>query len=287
VCSSDLFPRPPIKRLLEGCRPGRFEIITVRADPKNEWEEDYRDILPAKLEIERWLPYEHGHSYVITADTSRGIDDEKHDPCELQVWDWTEPMLVCRYGQRGGKGGYVDEDTLALLANHLGREYGNALIDVEVGSSMGVQFVMTLRKLRYANLARDDKTVAPGVTREDYGWIPSPTANGEIVNAIIKGLNEDRFLLWSEDVLQQWLDVRERGDGKATEVKPGERHHREAMICAGRALHWIQSKAAPVVMQRRRDLQMARILRKEFGRDVYPAATKKSRHTGVYRDESS
>jgi hypothetical protein len=283
------FPTAPIRKLLEKCRPGRFETITVRADPKNDWEPDYRDILPAKLEVERWLEYEHGHAYLITADTSRGIDDEKHDPAELELWDWTEPMLVLRFGQRSGKGGYVDEDTLALLADKLGREYGNALIDVEVTSGMGVQFVGALRKLRYPNLARDDKTVSPGVVREEYGWVASPTTNGESINAIIKGLNEDSFLCWSQDVLQQWLDVRERGDGRTPEVKPGERHHREAMICAGRALHWIQSKPPPVILQRRRDLQMARALRKEFGRDVMVgrAGSTRTRRTGVYREESS
>jgi hypothetical protein len=281
------FPVKVIRRMLPGCRPGRFDEVEVRTDPKNDWEPDYRDILPAKLEVERWLEYEPGHSYLVVGDTARGIDDDQHDPCELQVWDWTEPMLVARYGQREGKGGYTDEDTLALLANHLGREYGNALIDVEVAGNMGVQFISALRKLRYPNLARDDKTVSPGVTREEYGWASSPTTNGEIVNAIIKGLNEDSFLCWSADVLQQWLDVRERSDGRTPDVKPGERHHREAMICAGRALHWIQTKTAPVIMQRRRDLQMARALRHDFGRDVYPTARSKGRmrRTGIYREE--
>ena len=262
--------RAKLDAMLVGCQRGRIETVEVRGEPAAEWEPDYRDILPSRVEIERWLPYDPTHSYLITVDPSRGIDDEKHDPCELQVWDWTEPALVCRYGMRSGEGGYLDEDSLAILADTLGRQYGKALVDVEVGGGYGQQFVLTLRKRRYPNLAHDDRSDKAGVMREQYGWTPTASANGEIVNAIIKGLAEDTFLCFSGDVLRQWADVREDSQGRPAHVAKGARHHREAMICAGRALHWIHSKPAPRVLAERAVIGVPAILEREFGRPVMP-----------------
>lgn len=261
------FPVAPMKRLLAGCQDGRLETVELRGAPNEEWEPDYRDLLPARLEIERWLKYDPAHSYLISADTSRGIDDGKHDPCELQVWDWSERLLVCRYGQRGGHGGYVDEETLALLADRLGREYGKARIEVEVAGNFGVQLIATLRKLRYPNIGHDDRTVKPGQISPAYGWTASPTTNGENVNALIEGLNNDSFLVWSSDVVSQWMDVREDEYGRPANVRKGARHHREAMVCAGRALH-VMGAPAPIVMAARQASGLDAALRRDFGRDV-------------------
>lgn len=280
------FPHEPMDRLLAQCQPGLFETIEIRTAPTDPTAPDYRDILPASAKIERWLAFDPTHSYVITNDTSRGIDDDAHDPCEMQIWDWTEPALVCRFGHRKGRGGYLDEDSLAILADKLGREYGNALIDVEVAGSWGQQFILTLRKLRYPNIAHDDRTVSPGVTRKEYGWTASPTTNGEIVNALIKGLNEGSFHCWSRDVVSQWKDVREDSQGRPAKVAKGKRHHREAMICAGRALHWIQTRPAPRVMEKRREDSLAAALRKEFGREVIKRHSgQRRKRTEVFRSE--
>lgn len=280
------FPVKPIVRMLEGCQRGRIDTIVLREGPKHEWEPDYRDILPSSVEIERWLPYERTHAYLIVNDTSRGIDDGEHDPGELQVWDWTEGMLVARFGQREGLGGYLDEDSQAILADILGREYGNALVDCEVNGGFGVQFFLTLRKLRYPNLAHDDRSIAPGVVRDDYGWVASATTNGEIVNAIIRGLNEDSFLCWSRDVLNQWADVREDSRGRPASVAKNRRHHREAMICAGRALHTIQSRPAPVVRLRQNQTDFALALRKDFGRDVVGPKRTGRQRTEIFRGDA-
>ena len=268
MADANPFPRAPLLKMLDGCQRGRLESLVLRGEPKQPWEPDYRDILPAKAQVERWLPYNPDHSYLLTGDPSRGVDDPTHDPCELQVWDWTEVMLVCRFGMRAKSGGFLDEDSLAILADILGRQYGNALVDGEVANGRGEQFFLSLRKLRYPNLARDDKSTSPGVVREQYGWTASQTANGEIVNAIIKGLNDDSFLCFSQDVVQQLLDVREDNEGRPSKVRKGARHHREAMICAGRALHWIQSKPAPNVIRARAETGLEATLRKEFGRPV-------------------
>jgi hypothetical protein len=220
------------------------------------------------LRIERWEERNPEHSYLITIDPSRGIDDDEHDPCELQVWDWSDPMLVCRFGMRSGKGGYADEDSVGILADILGRQYGNALVDWEVVNGRGEQVSLTLRKLRYPNLSHDDRSVTPGVLSENYGWNANPTTNGEIVNAIIKGTNDDTYLCFSADVYRQLLDVREDNQGRPAKVRKGARHHRESMICMGRALHVIQTKAAPRVMQSREQTGMRAILRRDFGRPV-------------------
>jgi hypothetical protein len=263
------FPRSALERVLVGCQAGRTETIELRSTPTNPWEDDYRDILPACAVIERWLPRKADHSYLLSVDTSRGIDDPAHDPCELQVWDWTEAMCVCRFGMRGALGGYLDEDSLAILADKLGREYGNALVDVEVAGNFGVQFIATLRKLRYPNLAHDDRTRAPGELSTQYGWNANPTTNGENVNALIKGLNEDSFMCWSADMVLQWMDVREDEQGRPANVRKGARHHREAMVCAGRALHIIQTKPAPRVMQARMANDFDAALRRDMGHPVH------------------
>ena len=277
------FPDAPMDRLLERAVKGRTETVILR-----EGNEDHADILPARADIERWLPFNPRHRYLITGDPSRGIDDGDHDPCELQVWDWTEPMLVCRFGMKDGRGGYLDEDSLALLADDLGREYGNALIDCEVTGGFGVQFYVRLRMLRYPNLAHDDRTLRPGVVEQSFGWTASPTTNGEIVAALVNGLNGATFQCWSADVVRQWKDVREDASGRPANVSRKARHHREAMICAGRALHWIQTKAAVVVPEKVADSGMHAVLRREFGRRIdFGKGGGKRRLPEVFREELS
>jgi len=283
VAGSNPFPTKKLRTILEGCQQGRIERIEIRGEPGDPREPDYRDILPAHAEIERWLERDPSHSYLITADPSRGIDDDEHDPAELQVWDWHDAMLVCRFGMRLSKGGYLDEDSLAILADRLGREYGNALIDGEVVNGRGEQFFLTLRKLRYPNLAHDDRSLQPGVVATSYGWNANPTTNGEIVNAIIKGANEDSFLCFSGDVIRQLLDVREDNQGRPANVRKGARHHREAMVCMGRALHLIQTRPAPKVFVRPEDTGLAAALRRDFGRHVLTGSKVGTRRTAIFR----
>jgi len=259
--------RKQLDRLLADARHGRFETLALRNSDEAS-DAEGRMILPVSARIERWLPYNPTHAYLGVADTSRGIDDPDYDPCEFQLWDWTDAMCVARFGQVDGVGGYLDEDSLAILADLLGRQYGGALIDGEVNGGFGVQFFLTLRKRGYPNLAHDDRSLKPGGLSDSYGWAATATANAEHVNAIIKGLSEDSFLCWSPDMVRQWLDVTERPDGRSTQVRRGVRHHREAMICAGRALHLIQTRPAPTVIQRREEVGLARALKHDFGRDI-------------------
>ena len=275
------FPVEPLERMLAGCQEGRIELIEIREKPPFDYLPDYRDILPSSAFIERWLAPDPYHSYLITNDTSRGIDDGKHDPCEMEVWDWSEPMLVLRFGMRNREGGFLDEDSLAILADRIGRQYGNAMIDVEVAGQWGQQFILTLRKLRYPNIAHNDRTVRPGVVEQEYGWKATPSANGEIVNALIKGLSEDSFCCWSKDVVQQWMDVREAADGNTPTTVKGARHHRESMICAGRALHWIQTRPAPRVVRPTVPTGFDAALRHSFGRDIRKRAVPGGR-TGIF-----
>lgn len=276
------FPKEPIERMLKDAVPGRIELIELRSKPVEDWQPDFRDILPSTAFIERWFDYDSTHSYLITVDTSRGIDDGKHDPCELHLWDWTEPMLVCRFGMRNKEGGFLDEDSLAILADKLGHEYGNAMIDVEVAGQWGQQFILTLRKLRYPNIAHNDRTIRPGVVAPEYGWRASPTSNGEIVNALIKGLSEDGFMCWSKDAIQQWADVRESADGTTPGVSRKARHHRESMICAGRALHWIQTRPAPRVRPTQVRDNFTQALIHDFGRDIRKGRSKTGSRSNVF-----
>lgn len=263
------FPKAAMLDMLRGCADGRMDRYEIRGEPAPGGE-DFRDFLPAEAWLERWRLPVAGHSYLATNDTSRGIDDDEHDPCEMQVWDWTAfpHECVARFGMRKGLGGYLDEDSLAILCDKVGREYGNALVDVEVTGNFGVQFVLTMRKLRYPNLAHDDKALEPGSLSPKYGWTANPTTNGEIVNALIKGLNEGTFVTYSADMVSQWMDVREDEAGRAANVRKGARHHREAMVCAGRALHHMQTKPAPIVLKRRAEMGLEAALRKDFGRPV-------------------
>jgi len=193
---------------------------------------------------------------------------------------------VCRYGMRNGAGGYLDEDSLAILADQLGREYGGALVDVEVAGQWGQQFILTLRKLRYPNLAHDDVTASPGVIVKRYGWTASPTTNGESVNALIKGLSEASFGSWSRDVVNQWKDVREDSLGRPQHVAKNARHHREAMICAGRALHWIQTRPAPKVIQSRVEDAFTLALKHDFGRDIRKKTHRRVERREIFRGDA-
>ena len=274
------FPHRPMDRLLSGCQGGRLDRYVLR-----EPSDDRPEIEYAEAVFERWFNPVIGHAYVLIGDPSRGIDDGKHDPCELQLWDWTEPMLVGRFGARDRTGGFLDEDAMALLADAIGREYNSALIDAEVTGGYGLQFFATLRRLQYPNLAHDDRTVSPGVVRKEYGWVATQAANGEIVNAIIRGLSEGSFGLWSADVLRQWKDVRMGKDGSTPGVKRGARHHRESMICAGRALHLIQTRVPPVHIERANDADFYRDLRRDFGRPVLPRGESGGVSAEIFRSD--
>lgn len=289
VTGANPFPKEPLLEMLADARDGRMERIEIRREPEFPWDDDFRDILPAFAEIERWFATQPLHSYLLSADTSRGTDDAGNDPCELELWDWTsEPhVLVARYGMRGGQGGYLDEESLAILADKLGREHGNARIECEVAGNFGVQFIATLRKLRYPNIGHDDRARKPGQIDPSYGWNANATTNGENVNALIEGLNNGRFLCWSRDVLTQLLDVREDRQGRPAKVRKGARHHREAMVCAGRALHVMLSTPAPHVMQARKRVGIEAALRKDFGREIVlpgrAALMGQKRSTSVWR----
>jgi len=69
------FPHKPMDRLLAQCQNGRLETVELRKAPTDPDAPDYRDILPSRAVIERWLAPDPLHSYLITNDTSRGIDD--------------------------------------------------------------------------------------------------------------------------------------------------------------------------------------------------------------------
>jgi hypothetical protein len=84
------FPKEPMVKMLAQCVPGRLDKIILRGEPLQQTDPDYRDFLPAHAFLERWRPVEPRHAYVIQNDTSRGIDDPTHDPCEMEVWDWTQ-----------------------------------------------------------------------------------------------------------------------------------------------------------------------------------------------------
>lgn len=267
VSGSNPLPGKAIIRVLGQCQRGRVETVTLRGEPEREGDDDYRDILPASALFERWLPWDPLHVYLGIADPSRGIDDKRHDPSEFEIWDWTEPMCVGRFGMMGGKGGYLDGDSLGILMDIVGREY-RAWLAIETNGGFAEAAYLALRKRRYPWLLHEDKTRSPGVMVREYGWNTGPTTWGEIVGALTKGLNEDSFGCWSNDMVQQWADLREAPDGRAPIVSRKVRHHREAVVCSGKALHIIQSRAAPKVSERAVDNSFEAVLRKEFGRPV-------------------
>ena len=282
------FPTAPLREMLDDARPGQIERIEIRRAPDHEWDDDLRDILPAWAEVERWFAVNPLHSYLMTVDTSRGIDSPEHDPCELEIWDWSSDphVLVLRFGMRAGKGGYLDEESLAILADKLGREHNECRIDPEVAGNFGVPFIHTLRKLRYPNIGHDDRARRPGEIDLQYGWNANPTTNGENVNALIEALNNGRMLCWSADVLNQLLDVREDREGRPAKVRKGARHHRESMVCAGRALHVMLTTPAPAIMQARKRVGIEAALRNDFGREVaLPSKRTNGAHrsTAIYR----
>jgi hypothetical protein len=274
ISGANPLPREALVRMLAGCTEetrGRTETVTIRVAPEGGGLDD-REILPAVAKVRRWLPPDPRHSYLLIIDPSSGVDDKHHDPCELEIWDWTDPMCVCRFGMEDRKGGYLDGDSLGILADLLGREY-RAWVDAETNGGFAEALYLALRKRRYPWLLHQDKTRTPGTSSPEYGWNTNPTSKGEMIGAIVKGLNEGTFCCWSKDMVQQWMDLRIASDGRPAEISRKKRHHLEALICAGRALHWIQSRSAPSVSERTADTGMGAVLRKQFGRDIRRPAT--------------
>lgn len=268
VSGMNPLPGKAIVRMLAECQRGRIEVVTLREAPKRDGDEDFRDILPASAKIMRWLPWDPCHAYLGIADPSRGIDDKHHDPSEFEIWDWTEAACVLRFGQTDGKGGYLDGDSLGILMDICGRQY-RAWLALETNGGFAEAAYLALRKRRYPWLLHEDKTRSPGVVTREYGWNTNPTTWGEMVGALTKGLNEASFQCWSNDMVQQWADLREAPDGRAPIVSRKVRHHREAVVCAGKALHLIQSRPAPNPLEHSAETDpLARALEGTFGRKV-------------------
>lgn len=107
--------------------------------------------LRIKTPIERWGP-EMGvwvwkyclseHSYVISADVSRG---DASDYSAFQVIDTTSAEQVCEYK------GKIPPDQLAILLAEAGKRYGNALVCPE-NNTYGYATVMKLVEIGYDNL---------------------------------------------------------------------------------------------------------------------------------------
>lgn len=272
--------RPQLVKLLDHCRSGRMEKITLRTAPP-PGELDDREVLPEWCWIERWFPRDPYTSYLLTIDPSRGIDDDDHDPCELEVVSWPGAELVCRFGQRNDHGGYLDADSIGILADILGRQYNDAYVDIETNGGFADGALLTLRKRRYPNLAHDDVTDTPGQILKPYGWSTSASTLGEMISAIQEALKSGALAVWSRDVIQQLLDVVETPDGKPT-TRRGARHHREAMICLGRALHLIATRRAPVRKERTTETTMAKTLEQSFGRPVVKPRKKRRGFTEAF-----
>lgn len=223
---------------LDGCRAPMVE----------EWEV-LREVLTPQgvarimetVEVEIYADRRQGETYLAIIDPSRGIEDDLHDPGGIHVYSLRRFQLVARYN------GYIGSYGLGILGSALAKEYGNALVDIDVTGGYGDAVLSALNDAGYRNIAHDTVPVAHGKARTTLGFTIGPHTRAQFVTAIQEALvasaaGHGYVLVESEDVVRNLLDMVMDKDGKPI-TTPGL--HDEDFVLFGRACWRALRKGTP------------------------------------------
>lgn len=156
-----------------------------------------------KLPIEKWGPEQavwvwkyhlSAHSYVISADVSRG---DGADYSAFHIIDTDNSEVVCEFK------GKVPPDQFAVLLAEAGKRYGNCLICPE-NNTYGYAVIMKLRELGYRNLYfknekdRFNALYGPGqVDLHKIGFTTSGQSRGQILTKLEQVVRNRKINLYS------------------------------------------------------------------------------------------
>lgn len=190
-----------------------------------------KQIVTEVVEVEVWENFESSCVYRIFADTSKGIDDDEHDPGMAQVVNMTRGTQAARYR------GFLGEYGLGVLAAGMGREWGNARCDPAVTGGYGEAFLTGYRAAGGNNLVSHTTYDGQGKARHHVGF----TENAETNNLHAAAIRE---ALVASEQGHPWLTLRCKEDvlelmdlviDRKGRVDHEDGKHNEAFTTLGRA----------------------------------------------------
>jgi hypothetical protein len=195
-----------------------------------EGSEQMHEARSARLEI--WKRAQKGKNYWVTIDPSSGVDDEAHDPYELQVVEVGSGDLCLR------SGGHLSGLLVGTLAASLCRQYNGAIADPEVNDRWGVNVVEGFHRAGYSNFAREQRELRPGVYASEIGFHNTAKSRPMIIGAVQGWVEAARAGAPHADcpsrfILDQLLDAIVDPTGK---IVAGPGCHDDALIAWGESL---------------------------------------------------
>lgn len=151
------------------------------------------------VEVDVWENFEPACVYRIFADTSKGIDDDEHDPGMAQVVNMTRGTQAARYR------GYLGEYGLGVLAAGMSREWGGARCDPAVTGGYGEAFLTGYSAAGGTNLVSHTTYDAQGHARHHVGF----TENAEVNHLHAAAIRE---ALVASEQGHPWLTIRCKED---------------------------------------------------------------------------
>ena len=195
------------------------------------------------VQVEVWKKPERGKHYYIAIDPSSGVDDNMHDPYELEIAELGSGELCARAG------GYLSGRSVGILGAGLARQYNEALIDPEVNDRWGVNVVEGVYAAKYANFSREKRELRPGEWSNEIGFHNTQQTRPLIIGSIqawvdswTAGAPYAKCL--SRFVIETLMDCILDENGKIVGA-PGV--HDEALIVRGQTLRKAVSRSAAIV----------------------------------------
>lgn len=164
---------------------GEREYLDFNGVESNEglwiWEEPEHGKRPKIVGSRVIEKGEPGHQYVIGVDIATG---EGNDFSAIQVFDITSMAQVAEYMGR------VPIETLAKMADFLGRYYNTALVNPE-RSGVGIPFVQDFKKLAYPNIWQQKERGRSGMKRKPHGFSTTPSSKPTLNKALCQFISEE------------------------------------------------------------------------------------------------
>jgi len=182
--------------------------------------------------VEVWNHARVDQSYIVPIDPSSGVDDNLHDPYEIEVAEMGSGDLQAR------SGGYLSGYLTGVLGAGMALQYNSAPIDPEVNDRWGVNVVEGVHASRYGHFARERRELRPGEWSNEIGFHNTGKTRPLIIGAIQAWVDARRAGIVyarcpSRKIIQTLMDCILDENGKIVGA-PGV--HDECLIVWGQAL---------------------------------------------------
>lgn len=187
----------------------------------------------APVDVETWFEPEPGEGYLVLADPSAGIKDDKqeHDPAGVLVVSRSKKQVVARWN------GYEPAYRVGEISLKLAEKYNRALVVWERNSGYGEAFYLGLKG--YGNVYMEHHHDARKMSfYERLGWNTSATSRGTIIGALQKAVIQDGLIVLSGEAVSAMRGFIMQRTGK---VEAGHGRHDEDVILMGLACHLLET----------------------------------------------